>query len=543
MLNVAMAAGAGLGVSQLYPHAMAGNDAASAAAMGLGAIAIYNAAKGMGAIDHYVDRYRLERQNSQAARNQGDAKLGDHKAAKKAGLRTGTGIILGQDRGRIISCNDFTGACVNAPPGGGKGTGFIGPNAALYQPPLEDEGQLPSWVYLDIAAENYCVWKNHLLSRGYDVVCLCPDVDRVSKQIGRLLPESRRHNPFGFIKVDDPDAIADVKMVIRKLQGEVKKEQHSGNSKHFEEIGRIPAVGFALHELSTTGIIHPVEIRRLTMLPAEELATLVEEMRKSDAFGGAVRSYASKIYTTLITGPEEASGMLTTAARIFEAFEPGPLANHVSEHEFDWGDLEKRPTVVFVIVPPDRLNIYERWLCTTLEMSFEINARSCGGRRKIWMLDEIGNVPRLDGLTRMIAVYRKWKLQTCIILQQGQAQLQAAGYSREEARYITGMCDVELTFGVREDEDLSRLSRLAGTRSVETINTSLGQGGVRDAVLGYGAGYQGVPLLRPETIRGLDSKKAWLFCRNAPPFAIDRLNYLTDKRCRGKFDSNPYYER
>ena len=87
------------------------------------------------------------------------------------------------------------------------------------------------------------------------------------------------------------------------------------------------------------------------------------------------------------------------------------------------------------------------------------------------------------------------------------------------------------------------MSGLAGNKTNADGNQTVRESTNGLPELSFGGSYRSEPLLRPEDIRQMPDDKALLLYKNAPPFLVDKINYLTDRNFRGLADPNPYYRK
>lgn len=528
---------AGWGVVALYPMAQHGNGPAGIAVVGLTGLAILAAIKAFNALDLLLDRRRRHRQLESFADAQGEAKVGDASDARKAGLLSGEGFILGRVGNKLIRYAGEAAVLVCGRPGSWKGVAFVLLN--LLQAPKPTRKKFQSYIVTDVSGELYAVAHRRLQDLGYRVLVIASEAERLSRELGVTI-ETVRHNPAGYLDPTDPALLVDVKSFVQLLHKGAEPSKQNGTNEHFDKLARLVLTTFILWLLDRYGEVTLPGLRRCVMSTKDELHCLLEEACESRAFGNALSESSSAVLSLMGASPEEFSGAMTTATSSVELFAAGsPVGDQVSEHLFDWGELKEQPTVVFVIVPPERLKSQAQFIELTIAASAEALARHRSNRRVVYLLDEVANL-YLPNLMTIISLYRKFGLQVVLILQQLEAQL-ARIYGREAAREIQGNCEVILALSTTELDDLKRLSELSGNETFRNGSHSLRETTEGAPEVSYSGDYRQRPVLRPETIRLLEKHRAVLLMAGVTPFVVDLVNYLQEPAIKRLADENPFY--
>jgi type IV secretory pathway TraG/TraD family ATPase VirD4 len=164
------------------------------------------------------------------------------------------------------------------------------------------------------------------------------------------------HNPACYLDPEEPNIVEDLGTFIHLLHPGVEPSKQNGTTEHFDELARLVLTTFAMWLLMKYGEVTLPGLRRCVMSTSEEMLSLLEEARECDAFGGALAESANSVLSLMASSPEEFSGAMTTATRAVKLFNAGgPVGLQVSANNFRWGQLKEEPTVVFIIVPPERL--------------------------------------------------------------------------------------------------------------------------------------------------------------------------------------------
>lgn len=523
----------------LYPYAKYGDGPSSFGTIIATLIAIVAGMKALWAFDQKIDRRRRHHQLEGFNQGHGRAKIGDVRDAEAAGLLGELGIIFGRIGKKLARYPGEAAVLVAGRPGSWKGVAFVILNLLLAPKPTKDQFQ--SYIVTDFSGELYAVCHRALRALGYNVLVIASEAERLSHELGVPI-ESVRQNPAGYLDPAAENVLEDVDAFVNLLHAGVEPGKQNGTTQHFDDLARLVLLTFCLWLLHKYGEVTLPGLRRCVMCSSDEMHCLLEEASESDAFGSALSESASSVLGMMASSPEEFSGAITTATRSVKLFAAGgPVGRQVSEHHLDWGRLKEEPTVVFLIVPPERLKSQQQFVSLTISASIEALVRHRSKQRVVYLLDEIGNT-YIPNLMEIIAGTRKNGIQPVLILQQLEAQL-ARIYGKEAAREIQGNCEVILAMSTTEYEDLKRLSELAGQETFTDGSHTLRESDEGVPEVSYTGDYKQRPVLTTDAIRRLDRRKAVVLFGNAPVFLVELVSYLDEPAITNLADENPYYRK
>lgn len=154
----------------------------------------------------------------------------------------------------------------------------------------------------------------------------------------------------------------------------------------------------------------------------------------------------------------------------------------MSENELDISDLDERPNAVFVIVPDERVTRH-RFVTlfitqTYKELVEKANLNFRRGktesvilkRNVYYVLDEWGNLPRIDNMDGMITVSRSRGIRFLLVLQSF-SQI-ASKYGHEISDTIKSNCNVKLFVGSDDAETRKEFSELCGQKKIKNLSVS-----------------------------------------------------------------------
>lgn len=530
--------GLAIGVAYyLYPYAQHGDGPSAIGAILAVVVALVASIKTLSALDQKIDRRRRHGQLESFQQGHGKAKIGNAQDAKEAGLLGDEGIVVGMIGKKLARYSGEAAVLVAGRPGSWKGVAFVVLNLLLAPKPTKKKFQ--SYIVTDFSGELYACTARQLRSLGYNVLVIASEAERLSQELGVPI-ESVQHNPAAYLDASADNVLEDVDTFVNLLHAGVEPSKQNGTTQHFDDLARLVLLTFCLWQLDKYGEVTLPGLRRCVMCSSDEMHCLLEAASESDAFGGALAESASSVLGLMASSPEEFSGSITTATRSVKLFAAGsPVGKQVSRHRFDWGQLKEQPTVVFLIVPPERLKSQAQFVNLTISASAEALARHRSNQRVVYLLDEVSSM-FLPNLMQIVSLYRKFGLQVVLVLQQLEAQL-ARIYGKEAAREIQGNCEVILAMSMTELDDLKRLSELAGQETFADGSHTLRETEGDVPEVSYTGDFKQRPVLATDAIRRLARNQAVLLFANAPTFVVDLVNYLHEPAITKLADENPYY--
>lgn len=540
VMRLFFACACGFAAYKLHALGQQGLEAASVFAMVSGGVALLQVVHALSAWDACRDENRLNKEFEAMANDHGSSQFGDEEQLKASGLRAKKGILLGRFNGRDVRFAGEGAVTVVAPPGSGKGTGLVIPNLLTWVAPQDD--WLGSILVIDAGGELAATTRRQQERLGRRVITECPWPVRLRKTIGRKYPIFRC-NPLAGLDRGSLSVKEDAETLSSLLVTGSPKEIATGNSLYFDQFGRDMVTAFILDELWWEGSVTLPALCRRLMTTGQRTRESLAKLAMNDGFRGAVQQYGDKLIGTYVNSPAEFSGGLSTAQQALAIYdELGELGWHVSGHDVDRTLLKKEPTAWYLVIPPELVRTHGGWLNLAISTTIEMMARSGNNRRCLIFCDEAANLGFLPNLLQSISAYRRYGCQVVTFWQQ--ASQAPRIYGAAAARELWGMSDVFATFGIREPEELRRLSEILGTETIAAASRSAppkSAGGQREP--SYSLHYQSRPLMRPEALRTMEDGKALILHRNSQPLLLDKINYLTDPVLRKAADPNPLYDR
>ncbi|GBQ50968.1 type IV secretory system conjugative DNA transfer family protein [Komagataeibacter europaeus] len=445
----------------------------------------------------------------------GDATHGSARFATTRETRplaqNGDGLLIGRDRksGKLLRYAGPAHLLTIAPTRTGKGVGTIIPNLLDYPGPV---------VCIDPKGENARITA-HYRARFGPVHVLDPF--GVAGMVGAAFNPLARIDPAGLDLADDAMTLADA--LVYDAPGEAGEA-------HWNEEAKALISGLILHIVAS----EPPATRNLATLrdhltlAPQAFAALLADMQ---SHGGLVARAANR---HLGKSDREAAGVLSAAQRHTHFLDSPRMTAVLGGSDFTFADLKASPATVFLVLPPDRLATYARWLRLMLVQGLTDLARAPASpaRSVLFLLDEFAALGRLEPVERAMGLMAGYGIQLWPILQDVH-QLRAL-YERRAGTFLSN-AGVLQVFGVNDHDSAKLVSDLLGQETVvfETMSRAID---AEETGISFGAQHVGRPLLTPDEVRTLREDLQLLFLAGQRPIVAAKLRYYADREFAGKFD-------
>jgi type IV secretion system protein VirD4 len=421
------------------------------------------------------------------------------------------GLLIGRDRksGKLLRYAGPAHLLTIAPTRTGKGVGTIIPNLLDYP---------GSVVCIDPKGENARITARHRARFGAVHVL---DPFGVTGIASAAFNPLDRIDPAGLDLADDCMTLADA--LVYDAPGEAGEA-------HWNEEAKALISGLILSIVTS----EPAPTRtlatlrdRLTLAPAAFTAQL-EAMQ---AQGGLAARAANR---HLGKSDREAAGVLSAAQRHTHFLDSPRMTAVLGASDFSFADVKARATTAYLVLPPDRLATYARWLRLMLAQGLTDLARApaSGERPVLFLLDEFAALGRLEPVERAMGLMAGYGIQLWPILQDVH-QLRAL-YERRAGTFLSN-AGVLQVFGVNDHDSAKLVSDLLGQETVvfETMSRAID---AEETGISFGAQHVGRPLLTPDEVRALPGELELLFLAGQRPVVAAKLRYYADREFAGRYD-------
>lgn len=463
----------------------------------------------------------------------GSARLAS-KAERRDLAKSDKGLLIGRDAdsGRLLRYDGPAHLLTLAPTRAGKGVGTVIPNLLLVPRPM---------LVIDPKGENARI-TYEARSRLGPVHVLDP--------FGVTGLPSAAYNPLARLAPDSLDLGEDAASLAEALVMDPPGE--TGDA-HWNEEAKALLAGLilfaAVHETEDRRTL--AAVREYLTLPPEQFRALLGLMQESLGAGGLIARAANRF---LGKSDREAAGVLSSAQRHTHFLDSPRITASLARSDFGFASLRHELASVFLVLPPNRLDAYSRWLRLLVSQALAEIARNAEtvqgapeapraaqrpqeGSPPLWeptlfLLDEFAALGRLEAVERAMGLMAGYGLQLWPILQD-LSQLRALYGTR--ANTFVANAGVLQCFGVNDYETAKALSQLMGQATTSYATTSHRPGDLSST------SYQltGRDLLTPDEIMQMSPYLQLLRLQGRPMILAEKLRYHADPEFRGLFPAQP----
>jgi type IV secretion system protein VirD4 len=385
----------------------------------------------------------------------------------------------------------------------------------------------------------------NLLTANRSVICIDPKGEnakiagRARNRFGPVhvidpfgvtgLPSSA-FNPFAML---DPNSLDVAEEAASLAEALVYDPPGEAGEAHWNEEAKALIAGIVLYIAAE----EPQHRRTLSTL-REHLTTapdtftaLLVRMQGTAAAGGLVARAANRHRGK---ADREAAGVLSAAQRHTHFLDSPRMTAVLDRSDFVFGDLKSRIATVFLVLPPDRLGTYARWLRLMVTQSLQEMARTPGKPAVpvLYLLDEFAALGHLASVEQAMGLMAGYGVQLWPILQDIH-QLRAT-YGQRAGTFLSN-AGVLQVFGVNDHDSARLVSDLLGQETVvfQTISHALDS---EKSGLSFSEQHTGRALLTPDEVRNLPQNRELLFLAGLRPIVADKLRYYADPEFAGTFD-------
>lgn len=438
----------------------------------------------------------------------GTARWADKKEKKE--LATGTdGLLIGRDpqTGDLLRYDGPAHLLTMAPTRTGKGVGTIIPNLLTAE---------RSVICIDPKGENAKV-TGHARQMFGPVFDLDPF--EVTGRPGAAF------NPLDGLQAEGMDVAEDVGMLADAL---VVDDPGMSGEAHWNEEAKALIAGLLLHIIAAEppNERHLGTLRKHLTLAPQAFSALLSDMQVMPECHGLIARAANR---HLGKSDREASGVLSAAQRHTHFLDSPRMTAVMARSDFAFSDLKRRHATMFLVLPPDRLSTYSRWLRLLINKSLTDMARDATTPRHpvLYLLDEFAALGHLAPVERAMGLMAGYGVQLWPILQDIH-QLRAA-YGKRAGTFLSNAAVLQL-FGVNDVETAELVGKAIGkTDAVYTTHSwSEGKNSTSQHISAR-------DLINPDEIMRLPADRMILLRQGQRPIPAQKLCYFEDKEFKRMF--------
>ena len=432
------------------------------------------------------------------------------KAERKA-FQSEDGLLIGRDirTGKLMRYDGPAHLLTLAPTRTGKGVGTVIPNLLLAE---------RSVLVIDPKGENAKI-AGDARKRFGAVHILDP--------FGVTGLPASAYNPLGRLSAESLDLGEDAASLAEALVMDPPGQQSDA---HWNEEAKALLSGLIMfavaHEEADRKTL--ATVREYLTLPPEKFRTLLELMQDSTAAGGLIARAANRF---LGKSDREAASVMSSAQRHTHFLDSPRIVAATARSDFEFSALRHDLTSIFLVLPPNRLDAYSRWLRLLVAQALQDIARDAeaaqaGSQRlkqpALFLLDEFAALGRLEAVERAMGLMAGYGLQLWPILQD-MSQLRDLYGAR--ANTFVANAGVLQTFGVNDYETAKWLSQSMGKETIGYQTESHRPGEIASTTQHIAAR----DLMTPDEIMQIDPSVQLLRVQGKPVIIARKLRYFADK--------------
>lgn len=471
----------------------------------------------------------------------------------RGGLKKGKGVYIGgsPDRGADMLLNGDAPVTLVGGSGCSK-TASLVMYSALYPGNILGTDQRG-----DIAA---CTAAHHR-AKGKQVCCINPGGYHAQPPWNLT---QDRCNPLDILHVDSPTLDGDIAMVLESLIPlssidnffELRARQWGAALLKHLVVSRGSTDLGAFHDVMMSIEGNPEGFARLA--DEELLCSPVPE----------VITTTNKILDKQDDAPKEFSAVMSTFDKCFEFMNHREVRASVTNPNFSLSVLSERPSVVFLIIPPEYMGVWQSFirLCITIPMLYKQRRPQAG--TVLYMLDELATLGKFETAERLYSFGRGSGNRAFGVFQSvGQI---SKYYGQNGQQIFLSSSQGRLFKGIRDIETANLVSAMLGNQTIDVDDPKYQaqarwakQQAASRAVFGGGdlvssalemAHWQREeqhrvkmqrPLLTPSEILNLPDDRMITFVSGVecPPILARTTPYYKRRDLKGVFQPNPYHMR
>lgn len=441
------------------------------------------------------------------------------------------GLLIGRDldTGKLLRYDGPAHLLTLAPTRAGKGVGTVIPNLLLAE---------RSVLVIDPKGENAKI-AGEARKRFGAVHILDP--------FGVTGMSASAYNPLGRLDAESLDLGEDAASLAEALVMDPPGQQSEA---HWNEEAKALLAGLIMfavaHEDQDRKTL--ATVREYLTLPPEKFRALLELMQDSAAAGGLIARAANRF---LGKSDREAASVMSSAQRHTHFLDSPRIVTATARSDFQFSALRHDLTSIFLVLPPNRLDAYSRWLRLLVaqalhDIARDAEAAQAGSQRlkqpALFLLDEFAALGRLEAVERAMGLMAGYGLQLWPILQD-MSQLKDLYGAR--ANTFVANAGVLQTFGVNDFETAKWLSQMIGRETTGYQTESHKPGDAPSTSYNVTAR----DLMTPDEIMQIPPHVQLLRVQGKPVIIARKLRYFADREFDGLYPSpdaqpaNPKSER
>ena len=208
----------------------------------------------------------------------------------------------------------------------------------------------------------------------------------------------------------------------------------------------------------------------------------------------------------LVAPPQQQGSYMSSVQQKLQMFNDRGICNMTSASEIDVKEMDEQPTAIYLMLPDEkegRHPLGSLFISQCYKKLVEKAVENGGSlkRKVFFMMDEYGNMPKIDGVQSMYTVGRSRGIIQIPVIQSYSQIIDK--YGQEAVRTIFGNCNIEVFIGSKDNETCKQFSEKLGNYTVLSASVSGGKHAVEH---NYSESVKERPLMYPRELTLLNNK-------------------------------------
>ncbi len=434
----------------------------------------------------------------------GNAKWAEWRDIKKMGLRSKSGVLLGNYKRKILIADGYQHILLFAPTGAGKGVGFVIPNLLFWK---------DSVIVHDIKLENYELtsgWrKNNLKQKVF--LWNPADPDGIS----------HCYNPMDWISKKPGQMVDDVQKIASFLLPEQEFWQNEA---------RALLTGIMLYLVADDS--KPTSLGEVvrTLRNDDVVYNLAVVL---DTMGKKIHPVAYMNIASYLQKPDKERGSVTSTANSSLELWANPLIDTTTAtSDFSLHKLKTEPHTLYIGLTPDNISRLKPLMNMFYQQAaafFTIRMPQPHEKFGVLMLmDEFPTLGKMEQFLSGIAYFRGYRVRLFLIIQDTE-QLKGI-YEESGMNSFLSNSTYRITFAANNMETANLISQLLGNKTATAISYN------KPKFLDLNPGARSLhvsdtqrALLLPQEVVQLPREEEIILIESQPPIRCKKIIYFKDK--------------
>lgn len=284
-------------------------------------------------------------------------------------------------------------------------------------------------------------------------------------------------------------------------------------------------------------------MRRIVTSPRLLRKASYEAQLEHDGQDEAIAQILEPYISKRADNKSEIASIISTARTQTRFLGVGAIADCLRDRDFDWTDLRKEPTAVYIVLPVKYLKTCARFFRLMLADCLYALLAQPKGLPVLCIADEFGQLGKLDIITDILALGAGLNIQLMPVLQDIN---QLKDIYRERWESFPAAAGAQIYFAPRDYTTSEEISKLCGEKTVKIPSESSGE---QRNTLGFKTGSQtGAAINRtprrtqsPQEIRQMARDRSIIFSDTKPGSFTAGYRKPYWESCKGLYSPDPYY--